>query len=525
MTSDKPPDPPFRPTSGELTGSQRFAHHAWRLSGRVVAGVGQVLLWILTGIGRLLRPLTTRVTARLYGPARPEETGPGPSGGPGAGSSGYGPAGHEMRYAQTGNGQAGTGRPGAGGVGATREERPTAPMPRWIDGWRRFAGSWFFAPLTGFALAAAAVAELVPHGLHPVSLAGGFAVAATLPLVWRREFLRPVAAVGLGAFAAGLLSGQILLVTTAFAALYMLFLLAQHMPRQSAGVLAVGSIATMGVVYLASNGLADIPWPAGILAVLASIGLGDARRVAETAERTNAEANERTTQTLTRLHEVRHEQAVLRERARIARELHDVVAHSVSMIAVQAETAPYTMSQLSPEAQRGFAEIAHTAREALVEMRRLLGVLRSDAHAEPEVTPQPRLDRLPELIEQHRGAGGRAEISVHGVPRGLSATIELSAYRIVQEALTNARRHAPGAQVQVELTYLPDRLAVRVRDDGASAPTMILDPNDLGGGHGLVGMRERATILGGRFSAGPATEGGFMVEAELPVSREESPRS
>jgi signal transduction histidine kinase len=261
------------------------------------------------------------------------------------------------------------------------------------------------------------------------------------------------------------------------------------------------------------------------MAVLAAVGLGDARRVAETAERTNAEANERTTQTLTRLHEVRHEQAVLRERARIARELHDVVAHSVSMIAVQAETAPYTMAQLSPEAERGFAEIARTAREALVEMRRLLGVLRSDARAEPEVTPQPRLDRLPELIEQHRGAGGRAEISVHGVPRDLSATIELSAYRIVQEALTHARRHAPGARVQVELTYLPDRLAVRVHDDGASAPTMILDPNDLGGGHGLVGMRERATILGGRFSAGPATEGGFMVEAELPVSREESPRS
>jgi signal transduction histidine kinase len=245
----------------------------------------------------------------------------------------------------------------------------------------------------------------------------------------------------------------------------------------------------------------------------------------ETAERTNAEARERTTETLTRLHEVRREQAVLRERARIARELHDVVAHSVSMIAVQAETAPYTMSQLSPEAARGYAEIARTAREALIEMRRLLGVLRADSGAEPEVTPQPRLDRLPELIEQHRGAGGRADISVQGSPRGLSPTIELSAYRIVQEALTNARRHAPGAQVRVELSYLPDRLAVRVRNAGSPDATRILDPNDLGGGHGLVGMRERATILGGRFSAGPATEGGFLVEAELPVTREESPRS
>ncbi|MCW2902803.1 MAG: Signal transduction histidine kinase [Streptosporangiaceae bacterium] len=494
MTSDKPTSSPLRPEHEPARGPERFAHYAWRLSGRIVAGVGQVLLWVLTGIGRLLRPLTSRLGARLYGPPAPPHV------------PGYGP-------------------PGAGRGGSTRQGPPTAPLPRWGNAWREFTASWAFGPLTGLALAVAAVAELLPHNLHPLSLAGGLAVAATLPLVWRREFLRPVAAVVLGAFAASLLSGQLLLVTTAFAALYTLYLLAQHMPRQSAGVLAVGSVATLAVVYLASGSLADIPWPAGIIAVLAAIGLGDARRVVETAERTNAEARERTTETLTRLHEVRREQAVLRERARIARELHDVVAHSVSMIAVQAETAPYTMSQLSPEAARGYAEIARTAREALIEMRRLLGVLRADSGAEPEVTPQPRLDRLPELIEQHRGAGGRADISVQGSPRGLSPTIELSAYRIVQEALTNARRHAPGAQVRVELSYLPDRLAVRVRNAGSPDATRILDPNDLGGGHGLVGMRERATILGGRFSAGPATEGGFLVEAELPVTREESPRS
>jgi signal transduction histidine kinase len=497
-----------------MSGSERYAQHAWRLSGRIVAGVGQVLLWILTGIGRLLRPLTARIGARLYGPAAPSSQ--GPPQGPRGPERGHGPQGAAGRY----------GPPAAGRDGNTRTGSPTAPMPRWINGWREFTESWIFAPLTGLALAIAAVAELTPHDVPPVSLAGGFAVAATLPLVWRREFLRPVAAVLLGAFAASLLSGQQLLVTTAFAALYTLYLLAQHMPRQSAGVLAVGSVAALIVVYLASGSLSDIPWPAGIIAVLAAIGLGDARRVVETAEQANAEARERTTETLSKLHEVTREQAVLRERARIARELHDVVAHSVSMIAVQAETAPYTMASLSPEAERGYAEIARTAREALVEMRRLLTVLRADGKTEPEVTPQPRLDRLPDLIEQHRGAGGRAEMSVQGAPRDLSATIELSAYRIVQEALTNARRHAPGAQVRVELTYLPDRLAVRVRNNGgASAPTKILDRNEAVGGHGLVGMRERATILGGRFSAGPAIEGGFMVEAELPVTREEPPRS
>jgi signal transduction histidine kinase len=363
----------------------------------------------------------------------------------------------------------------------------------------------------------------------------------------------------LGAFAASLLTGQTVLVTTAFAALYTLYALAQQLPRQSAGGLAVGAAVIVAVVYLATGTLDDIPWPAAVIAVLAAIGLGDARRVVETAGRTQAEAHERTSETLTRLTAVQREQAVMRERARIARELHDVVAHSVSMIAVQAETAPYTMRNLSPEAQDGYSEIARTARDALVEMRRLLSVLRADAKPEPESAPQPRLDRLPDLVEQHRGAGGQVDLAVRGEPRSLSTTVELSAYRIVQEALTNARRHAPGAEVRVELMYLPDRLAVRVRDGGASAPTMVLNRDGLnpdgtaprtavldpaaaagtgqagrtrlespqsgheGGGHGLVGMQERATMLGGRFSAGPAAEGGFLVEAELPLTRQESP--
>ncbi|MFD0685325.1 sensor histidine kinase [Actinomadura fibrosa] len=486
-----------------------LAHQAWRLSGRIVAGVGQLLLWILTGIGRLLRPAALRLGARLNGGGRRAP------------------------------------HPGAPGVPAGA----TAPLPRWIDTWGEIARSWWFAPLTGLALTIAALAELAPRVETPLSLAGGFAVAATLPLVWRREYLRPVAAVALGAFAASLLTGQVLLVTTAFAALYTLYALGRQLPRQSAGVLAAGSAATVAVVYLATSTLDDVPWPATIVAVLAAIGLGDARRTVETAGRTEAEAEERTNETLTRLIAVQREQAVMRERASIARELHDVVAHSVSMIAVQAETAPYTMRDLSPEARAGYTEIAKTAREALVEMRRLLSVLRADAKHEPASAnaPQPRLDRLPELIEQHRGAGGSVDLAVHGDPRTLSTTVELSAYRIVQEALTNARRHAPGAGVRVDLTFLPDRLAVRVRDDGPSAPTMVLNRDDpasrtavldedpagrtrleaapaadSGGGHGLVGMRERATMLGGRFSAGPATEGGFLVEAELPLHREES---
>src|SRR5262249_54254704 len=161
------------------------------------------------------------------------------------------------------------------------------------------------------------------------------------------------------------------------------------------------------------------------------------------------------------------------------------------------------------EAKNGFGEIAGAAREALEEMRRLLTVLRAEPGAQPEVTPQPRLDRLPELIDSHRGAGGEARLSVTGAPRPLSTTIQLAAYRIVQEALTNARRHAPGARVNVELDYLGDRLAVRVTDDGSSVPVTMVDHKTKVMGHGLVGMRERATMLGGRFAAGPRPEGGF----------------
>jgi signal transduction histidine kinase len=470
---------------------------AWRLAAQVVTAVGQVLVWILTGIGRLLRPLTTRLVSALYGRSAP----PSPS---------YAAPGGTMYARQP--------------PGAPPQRPPKAPpLLRWLHAWRRFGTSWAYGPVTGAVLALAALFELPMHHLQVVSLSGGFALGATLPLMFRRESLRPAAAITLGALSAGLLSGQELLVTTAFAGLYTLYALAQQLPRQSTGVLGVGSVVALSVVYIASDSLNDIPWPAAFVAVVAALGLGDARRTVETAEASMDEERERNSETLTRLNAVQREQAVLRERARIARELHDVVAHSVSMIAVQAETAPYTMRDLSPEARKGFAEVAGAAREALEEMRRLLSVLRADPAAEPEVTPQPRLDRLPELIDSHRGAGGEAQLNVHGAVRPLSTTIELSAYRIVQEALTNARRHAPGARVRVDLAYHGDRLAVRVTDDGVrGAPPTLVDGTKVMG-HGLVGMRERATMLGGRFAAGPRTEGGFAVQADLPVGENRRP--
>ncbi|GAA4217860.1 sensor histidine kinase [Actinocatenispora rupis] len=205
--------------------------------------------------------------------------------------------------------------------------------------------------------------------------------------------------------------------------------------------------------------------------------------------------------------------ALLAERARIARELHDVVAHHMSLIAVQAETAPYRLTGLPAEANAEFGSISGAAREALVEMRRLLGVLRS-APDEIERAPQPGLAALPDLLDRVRRAGTPVTRATEGEPYPVSAGVDVSAYRIVQESLSNVRRHAPGAEVTVLVGYDPGALRVEVTNGPAhSGPA----PGD-GPGHGLVGMRERATMLGGTLTAGRTDDGGFRVRAVLPLT-------
>jgi signal transduction histidine kinase len=215
------------------------------------------------------------------------------------------------------------------------------------------------------------------------------------------------------------------------------------------------------------------------------------------------------------------------ERARIARELHDVVAHHISVIAVQAETARLTTPGLPDAGAQRFAAIGDTARAGLTEMRRLLGVLREDANlAEPDLPdlpgppatlaaerqPQPGLPQLGELIDEARAASASVvRLIVSGPVARLDPGVELAAYRIVQEALTNARRHAPGAAVDVELRYAGDVLRLRIRDNGPGLAARV-------SGHGLLGMRERAAAVGGALQAGDARGGGFCVEAELPAT-------
>jgi len=206
------------------------------------------------------------------------------------------------------------------------------------------------------------------------------------------------------------------------------------------------------------------------------------------------------------------------ERARIARELHDVVAHHISMVAVQAESARLAVPGMPPAGAQRLSAIGDTARAALVEMRRLLGVLRPDADIDAaDRHPQPGLDQLNELIDEARGVSGSAtRLILCGAPIPLDPGVELAGYRIVQEALTNARRYAPGAAVDVEMTYSDDRLRLRIRDNGPGP-----DPSAPVGGHGVAGMHERAAAVGGNLHTGPAPGGGYLIDATLPAKIEE----
>ena len=213
------------------------------------------------------------------------------------------------------------------------------------------------------------------------------------------------------------------------------------------------------------------------------------------------------------------------ERARVTRELHDVVAHHISMISVQAETARLTTPGMPAAGARQLSAIGDTARAALTEMRRLLGVLREDTRTGAAVRrPQPTLLQLDELLDEARDASGSGiRLIIHGPMTTLDPGIELAAYRIIQEALTNARRHAEGAAVDVELHYTADALRLRVRDNGPGPPptfgSVAATAPPLGG-HGLLGMRERAAAVGGDLRTGAAPGGGFLVEATLPTTAE-----
>jgi signal transduction histidine kinase len=222
---------------------------------------------------------------------------------------------------------------------------------------------------------------------------------------------------------------------------------------------------------------------------------------------------------LEREREERDQRAVSDERARIARELHDVIAHNVSVMVVQASAGEELFDTDPRRARESLAAVASTGRAALTELRRLLGVIRSEEEREPTpaYAPQPGLDYLDELVRQVRETGLAVDLTVLGEPRELPEGVALCAYRIVQEALTNTLKHAEATQAQVSLRYVADALELQVTDDGRGAPPV----NGEGSGHGLVGMRERVALFGGELSARPRLDHGYEVRARIPL---EEPR-
>jgi signal transduction histidine kinase len=210
------------------------------------------------------------------------------------------------------------------------------------------------------------------------------------------------------------------------------------------------------------------------------------------------------------------ERAVAQERVRIAQELHDVVAHHVSLMLVQAQALGATVDD--PRVTGTTRAIADLGRQAMAEMHRTLTLLRAVDGEDAQLAPQPGLANLEKLLEQSRAAGLETELTIEGEPRPLAQTVDLSAFRIVQEALTNVIKHAAGARAHVTLSYEPDELRLTIVDSGGSSrPDPVDPPAD---GHGLIGMRERAGLFGGTLSAEPRRDHGFAVKATLPYSEE-----
>ncbi|MFK4089395.1 sensor histidine kinase [Kribbella sp. NPDC020789] len=245
-----------------------------------------------------------------------------------------------------------------------------------------------------------------------------------------------------------------------------------------------------------------------VMAVVSAAGavLGDLLR-------SRAEARQRLAEQEVISETERGERARLQERARIARELHDVVAHHLSVVVVRADSAPHRLTAVSEEVQQEFAEIGEAARASLTEMRRVLRLLRED-EPQQELGPQPGLDQIPELVDSARQAGADVELK-GGTVANVDPAVQLTAYRVVQEALSNAVRHAPGASIRVVVGRSANALMIQVLNGrGSTAPATV------GSGHGLVGMQERVDLVDGTMTAGPTFAGGYLVEVAIPMGEE-----
>ena len=366
--------------------------------------------------------------------------------------------------------------------------------------------------------------QLATHQLEPGQRASGpltyaLALAMVLPYLAHRRFPLTAGAVGLGALVVYSLAhyGPY----PGINAFVLLYGVALHSERGRARIVFAATLLALttavwvqpGNITTASTWISTL-----LLAAVAGLAGENLRhrraRWAALTERARLLENER---------EEQARRAVLNERLRIARELHDVVAHSMSVIAVQSGVGHHVIDTQPEEARRALAAIETTSRAALTEMRRLLGVLREEGEPRAALAPAPGLADLPDLLTHVRQAGLEVASTVTGEPSDASAPVDLTAYRIVQEALTNALKHG-GSPAQVRIVYDEREVSVEVTDSGRGrAGTPGLEAHAEGppapAGHGLVGMRERVAAFDGELAAGPRPGGGFRVAVRLPLAR------
>ena len=365
-------------------------------------------------------------------------------------------------------------------------------------------------------------AEAAPR--MPLALAG--ALASTLPLAWRRS--APVWT--LAAVLAGY-SLHLFTVTGAqgfnvgpFVALYSLGAYADRRRVYIATPLAVVVLVALEVGLLAEDtvGMVTVEGPGEtVLYAMFFVGgvmYGAAALLGAYVQTRRAYREEliARAERLERDREDRAQRAVADERARLARELHDVVAHHLSGIVVQAGAAERLVERDPAQVQAMLADIRESGKATLTSMRRLVGILRADDDTHG-TAPQPGLERLDLVADQARAAGIKVELAVEGEPVPLPHEVDLAAYRVLQEALTNVRKHAPGATAHAAVRYRPRAVEIEVVDDGAQDGATVDEPS---GGVGLVGMRERVLLLGGTFGAGPNARGGWTVRARIPTDGE-----
>jgi signal transduction histidine kinase len=349
-------------------------------------------------------------------------------------------------------------------------------------------------------------AQVWTHADHPHANLAGMALLSAGALLFRRyaPFVAPLVAAA-GAIAFTLLdAGGAYDTSTMFFVLLLAAWAAGSVrdPRQA--TIGIGAVLAAGwSVLLRAPG---IPWTEALwfsfpLVGVFALSVALARR-AEQVRRAEARAQRS---------EEEARAAVEEERSRITRELHDVLAHSVSVMTVQASAVRRLLKPEQEREREALLTVEETGRQALAEMRRMVGIMRSE-HEVAALAPQPGLGTLPQLVEQVRQSGLPVELSVEGRPVALPAGVDLSAYRIVQEALTNALKHAGPAHAWVSVRYAADDVEIEVENDGES------ESAGDGAGHGLVGMRERVALCGGELHSGPRPGGGFKISARLPVA-------